>query len=198
MNLLDLYIKGQRCIVIGSAPGVRLPESLPMDVVLAANGGAAVAKARELPIHALLTTSYLFRDGATLPELATLERMRGVGTYSLVVDEQHGPSRPIVARFKDFGIAYQVLQPVPPDVRATICRDAIGSELRVSTGVFAACLAIASGASEVVLCGISLEPGHEGMPWDEAPRDHVSEDRQALAALLSRPNVSLMDLEVAA
>jgi hypothetical protein len=183
---------GRRCVVVGSAPGVRLPAVEAGDMVMAANGGAGVAKRQNRPVHALLTTAHLFRAEATRQELATLEAMRGVTVGSLWVDEQSGPAAHIGAKCRVLGIGYDVLQPVEPAARARVCRVAIGVERRISTGVWAACLALASGASSVVLCGISLDSGHDGMPWDTSPRDHVVEDGEALRFLLARGNVEVL------
>lgn len=183
---------GRRCVVVGSAPGVRLPEATAGDVVLAANGGAGVAKRHGRPVDVLLTTAYLFRAEITRQELATLEAMRGVEAGTLWVDEKSGPAAHLEGKCRVLGIGYGALRPVSPAARVEVCRVAIGVDRRISTGVWAACLALASGAARVVLCGISLDPGHDGMPWDDAPRDHVVEDGEALRFLLARGDVEVL------
>lgn len=192
---------GRRCVVVGSAPGVRLPEHREGDCYVAANGAARVLHDHLRPVDVLCTTAYLFRlPPVTKAEEATINSLFALSRVGSVwVDTTAGPAEAVVSALGRLGIQWDTAWGFnPPGTRERVVAGIVGSELRVSTGIFAACLAIASGASEVVLCGISLEPGHEGMPWDEAPRDHVTEDRQALAALFGRENVRMMDLEVAA
>lgn len=198
---LETRCTGRRCIIVGSAPGVRLPEHQEGDCYVAANGGARIAHDAGRPVDVLCTTVYLFRPSpVTRAEEATIQSLFALSRVGSVwIDTTAGPAENVIFGLGTLGIEWQTACALnPPETRERIVAGIVGSEFRVSTGVFAACLAIASGASEVVLCGISLGPGHGGMPWDNARRDHVVEDRAALAVLLSRPNVRMVELEAAA
>lgn len=201
VDLLEPRCTGRRTVIVGSAPGVRLPEHREGDCYVAANGAARIVHDAGRPVDVFCTTAYLFRPSpVTRAEAETLRSLFALSRVGSVwIDTTAGPPNLISDGLRKLGIEWEIVYALnPPETRERIVAGIVGSELRVSTGVFAACLAVASGASEVVLCGISLSAGHAGMPWDEARRDHVEEDRAALAALLSRPSVSLLELEVAA
>lgn len=182
--MIEPLCRGRRCIVVGSAPGVTLPDPEPGDLILGANGGAAIARDSGRKVHVLCATAYLFRAECSRQEFATLEALRGLSVQSLWIDETDGSAIEAQRRARGLGITYRSARGVHPEDRARLVETVAGDPLRVSTGVFAACLAAASGASEVVLCGINpWHGGHEGMPWDRAPRDHVQEDGKALEAM---------------
>lgn len=182
--MIEPLCRDCRCIIVGSAPGVTLPEPLPGDVVLGANGGAAIARDAGREVHVLCTTTFLFRPDCARAEFATLEALRGLSVQSIWVDEQHGPASFLERKLEALRIGYERMQGVSPEARRSLVAAAVGEPIRVSTGVFAACLAVASGASGIVVCGIDpWVAGHEGMPWDEARRDHVLEDARALEAI---------------
>ena len=69
------------------------------------------------------------------------------------------------------------------NLRKLIVQGACGLDLWVSTGTFAICLAVYSGAKTVRTNGISLQDGHTGVSEDNATRMHIDEDRQCLNAL---------------
>lgn len=190
--MIEPLCRGHQCIVVGSAPGVTLPDPEPGDVILGANGGAAIARNAGREVHVLCTTAYLFRPGASRQELATLAELRDLSVESLWIDETDGSAIEAQRRARFFGITWKRARGVHPDDRARLVESVVGEPLRVSTGVFAASLAVASGASEIVVCGVdpSLH-GHEGMSWDQAQRDHAIEDAVALTSLRTSGQVEL-------
>lgn len=179
-------LAGHHCRVIGSAPDAKIPALNPGDTVVVANGGAALAVAMGIPVDVLATTSYLLTARDTSESAAlTLDSMRGMVARALWVDTKCGPVSAADLDRCDVRY-YDELRRVSPDLRSRIVRAAIGHDLWVSTGVFAACLAVASGASGVSIYGVSLSPGHAGQPESiGARRDHVHEDRAALRILIS-------------
>jgi hypothetical protein len=90
--------------------------------------------------------------------------------------------------------AHERLEPLDHDGRARIVEAVTGQALgagpkdtgRVSNGIFAACLAFALGASEVVLGGISLTSGRHDYTDEDRPRRHVPADQAAIAAMRDR------------
>lgn len=183
----DRRLAHRHCRVIGSAPDTDIPAPSPNVAVVAANGGAALALKAGFNIDVLATTSYLLRGMDPSASAAlTLQSMRGIYARSLWVDTKCGPIGAVDLDRCDIRY-YDELRCVSPDLRSRIVRAAIASDLWVSTGIFAACLAVVSGASRVSLHGVSLSPGHAGQPASvPSRRDHVDEDRAALRILFSR------------
>jgi hypothetical protein len=186
--LTEPLCKDRRCIVVGSAPGAlqELEDACQSELcswlTLAANGGAGVAREAGLIVSVLLTTSYLFRPRTTRQEVATIDAMRGTRCSSIWIDEGHYCD--IVPALAAVGVTYDQITRVDPSERHLVTTRATGSPLRVSTGVWAACLAYVSGAASVRVVGVRPEShGHHGMPWDAARRDHVRADTVALQAM---------------
>lgn len=184
--MIEPLCKGRRCLVVGSAPGVALPEPVAGELVMGANGGAAIARDAGRTVDVLLTTAHLFRATPSPVEAATIESLRGLEFRSVWVDTRNGPGLRAAWGLNAIGSRGDRLVQVSPGDRSSVVLGAIGADIWVSTGVWAACLAMVSGALEVELAGVSLARGHEGMPDDTAPRDHVVEDAQALYLLVER------------
>jgi hypothetical protein len=155
---------------------------------MGANGGAALAYQAGREVDVLLTTAFLFRSDATRQEVQTRESLRGLRVESVWVDEKCGTAAQVARELRQLGVGYKRIRGVPSHNRNAITWEVI-TELTfpwVSTGVWAACLALASGASSVELVGVSLDGGHSGMEWDRAPRYHANEDAACLRALLAK------------
>jgi hypothetical protein len=179
--VIEPMLHGRPCLIVGSAPGVRVPAASAgvSQVVIGANAGAAVAQRQGRRVQLLATTSHLFRTaGASRSELHTRRRLKGMRFDVTWVDEKNGRWS-----HQSSGIEPGRIRRVSQRLRSHIVKTACGRELWVSTGVFAACLAVASGASSVELVGVSLMNGHHGMANDSDPRFHVAEDAACLRAL---------------
>lgn len=172
--LAEPACRGQLCLVVGSAPGAALPES-SFDVVIGANGGAAIARAAGLDVRVLATTAHLFRNGLTAEEQATLDSLRDLSVEALWLDTKNAPAWEVAQRWPALGLSADRLCAVPPVLRERVATEAVGFSRWVSTGVWAACLALASGAKSVTLAGISGQA-----------RDHADQDAEVLAALEAR------------
>ena len=179
--MTESAMAGRRVVIVGSAPGVHVPPARPDDLVVGANGGARHAARQGRRVDILSTTSHLFRpDGATRSEQYTRRQLVGMRFAATWVDERNGRFYPAGT-----GIFPGRIRRVSRRCRSWIVSRASGRDLWVSTGVFAACLAIVSGATEIVLVGISLAPGHAGLVADTDSRHHVTEDASCLRAISS-------------
>ena len=177
----------RHCLIVGSAPGTSLPDPVYGELVMAANGGARIVAEHGREVDVLLTTAFLFRTDATRQEIHTQHLMAGVECEVVYVDEKCGSARWTASRLRSIGVTWQRIVGVPAATRNRITWWVNGALTLpwVSTGVWAACFALASGAASVEIAGISLGNGHAGMDWDQQPRYHVDEDRTCLRALAS-------------
>ena len=187
-------MQGRRCVVIGSAPGVKLPTETCNDYLIAANGGVNAAKNRYIDL--LVTTSFLFRENNTRAEQRTIEMM----SYSHIGSACVYESAPLTGYYNWVSedirlVLWNTTTSFKHAYRDEVVTKALGTGIhtRVSTGVWAVCLALVSGAAEVVITGVGLSNGHSNIPWDKAARDHVIEDRQALTRILDMPNITYIE-----
>ena len=189
-NLItEQMCNGKRCIVVGSAPGACLPKQQSGDVVMGANGGAAIARKSGRDVDIFCTVASLFFDGISRKDRATLKSLGGVSSRVAYVHVQRQEPSPDLS---NFGIAVQNSHYLTKKQKLQIIESACGLPLRVSTGIFAVCLAVASKAACVEVAGFSFSDGHEGMPWDNARRDHIAEDDACLRGIqITNPDIKL-------
>lgn len=175
-----LPVVGRRAIVVGSAPGLVLPEPDVHDFVIGANAGAALAREAGHRVHLLLTTSYLFRGkGRSQSEVESATLLSMYSWEDVWVDLKGGPLYKVTSSLNIYGSAIGI----SPKERSDVIRAATGSDFRVSTGLWGVCLACLAAADEIVVCGIDpSSDGHHGSDLS-APRDHVTPDSAALSAL---------------
>lgn len=178
-------VRNKECAIVGSSPDVIVPSNI--NYIIGANGGAGIKGA-----DILATTAYLFRGKVSKSEASTLDVLRGLKVHTIVVDTKDGKKEAVIDGCKKFNIRYQHIVSIGPTERNDIIFKASGLNLgkgpvynRVSTGVFAACLALISGAAYIVLCGISF---HNGYSYNrEMPqRQHVPADLACIKALVQR------------
>lgn len=172
----------RRCIIVGSALGVELPKQKPGDLIIAANGGAAVARDTGRKVDVLVTTSHLFA-ATNRTDRTTLDMLKDLNVESMWVDTKNGSLTQMRVHAMAHNVEAKEYVDVNPFLRDKITTEAVGTSMWVSTGIWAACLAVVSRASHVQLCGISMRNGHRGMVWDSAPRFHLKEDRECLRLL---------------
>ena len=188
-NILSL-IAGRSCLVVGSSPTVGIPDYLAtdIDVVIGANGGAAIAHDHGLKVDILATTSYLFRPLPTDQETYTVKSLGGLSPDYVLVDEQCGPLDNVRAAIWDRGIEHSnEIYGVGVPNREDVVYGATGGRWWVSTGVWAICLALSCNANRVMVTGISPGvSGHHGMELDTLSRQHNEADKACLAAMVGR------------
>jgi hypothetical protein len=176
--------EGTRCIIIGSAPDVKLPALKPNDHYICINGSPYAASRLgiqypHLTIMASYTTAF-----KTEKSKATMPVLKGLRTKEVLFiegsdNEQHARNILDKAEFR-----YDIFSKITWVERAAIIGEVCGIELGigkvrnvVSNGIFAAILAIWANADEVVMCGFSLQGGHNYIK-NKFKRDHVDGDRK--------------------
>jgi len=190
--MLEALCTGARCLVVGSAPEMQFPKT-EWDVVLAANGGVSVARLHGVNVDVLVTTAYLCREsGHSQPEFMALRSWRRRSFHSVWADVTEAPVTNVLSQLEKLHVGYGSICEVTKAVREDIVQRASGLALgwspdpskRISTGVFAACLAVASGAKSVDLVGISLTSGHAIVAGGgDSPRHHIPADKLCLEKL---------------
>lgn len=171
---------GKRCLILGSAPGAILPARF--DACLCVNGSPWMAKQAGLAAPDLTVVARYAIDSKTPKSRSTLAALRDLATDELVyvpLGQSEAEARDI---FGNAAFGFEALTLATRRERAIIIADASNSDIgsgdrdeRVSNGIFAAAIAIWSGASELVLAGFSLKGGHgyiEGL----TQRLHVDTD----------------------
>lgn len=183
--MIENLAKRPRVLIVGSAPGLHLPSPIDGEFVIAANGGAAIAARAGYAVDALCTTTYLFRDGRSKAEQATIDSLSGLRIGTVLVDDMDGSTQTVMMRLHAAGVSVRhggIV--VTPQDRKALTQRVLGTPLRISTGVWAACLAVDAGSRRVLITGINPNAiGHQNIPWDKARRDHVVEDYDALVRL---------------
>jgi hypothetical protein len=176
------------CVVLGSAPGVRLPSAFgdhwTLLTVNAAQAGLDRLGVRRKPDLTIMSGRMLGHKSANLEGKKV---MAGRATSHLVVIERAMTHEQIRAVLEAIGFVYDSLSVIDHRQRARVtydmlrCNLAIGSgNEKISTGVFAALLACYLGAHPVVLAGCSLARAGHSYNDLGMRRAHVEYDRRAL------------------
>ena len=197
--LLEKLCKGKRCIVVGSAPSANLSTIGFGDVVIGANGGAAIAQQHGHTVSIFCTTRWLLQKENLTPqemtartrqEMATRKILSGLSVSATYVTNGDGADVNADADidFDDCNIDAGVVHSISYSAKERMVKCVCGFPLCISTGLFGVCLAILGGASSVEMVGFSLGRGHFNMPWDTASRSHVLEDAAFLSALRHTPH----------
>ncbi len=177
--IIERLCKGNKCIVVGSAPNLKLPKRQDGDIIIGANGGGGIAQQFGLKVSIFCTTKYLFRKNPTKQEKATCKILKEL---SVSFTYLHGKNDEKI-ELSDFNISSETVYSINDEEKLKLIESVCGFPLRVSTGVFAVAIALLHGAKSVELVGFSLDIGHFGMQCDKIPRDHISEDSIFFEAL---------------
>jgi hypothetical protein len=178
---LSEVIGGKRCLVIGSAPGARIPDRSRFDVCVCVNGSPWTAARFGIPKPDLTVVSghkTKVRDYDVA--LATLKAWQGLDTRMLLFVEVGDDASHARRIFAKTGFHYDVFRSIDSEGRTAIIRAACGDEMaassaRVSNGIFAAIAAMWAGAQEIVFSGFSMKGGHSYME-QETRRGHQEGD----------------------
>ena len=176
--------KGKRCVVVGSGANAahqllialdQLSESLQPDmddvVFVGANGGGRIAHSIIHRCDVLCTTSHLFQQRLK-SETATVAQLNGLDVRNIWVDVKAGQMDTSIADC----VKWQNFQSVDVDYREKVVYGA--SKLHdqwISTGVWAVCLALYSGATSCHIAGIELATRSDQL--------HVEADTRVLSAM---------------
>ncbi len=182
-------LSGRRCLVLGSAPGARLPEPHLFERCVCVNGSPRVAAGHGLTPDLTIMAGY-----TTLVERdvsrQSLEQLSGLHAGRLLFVSA-GNDRDSARRvLSDSGLGFDEWLDIDPLGRAAIAGEATGEgepglghwQERVSNGVFALLVALWAGAEHVTIAGITLTGGHDYIEGD-TPRHHVAGDQRCLETL---------------
>lgn len=179
--------------MVGSGPCL-VPEAVTTeyDCIVAANGGAGLARRFARDPDVIVTTSHLFRDGdKPMSEQQTILQMNGVTCQHLWIDSKNGPAGEAASKCVTNGMAFRRMMDVHPAIRSQIVREATGGkDLWVSSGVWAVCLCVASSAKSVHVTGICTTGGHFDLN-DDSVRMHGEADWHVLRHLVSNEEVTV-------
>ncbi len=178
-SIIKRLCKGNKCIVVGSAPNLKLPKQQDGDIIIGANGGAGIAKQSGLKVSIFCTTKHLFRKSATKQEEESRKIVKGLSVSFTYLHSKNDEK----IQLSDFNISSETVYSINDEERLKLIESICGFPLRVSTGVFAVAIALLHGAKSVEMVGFSLDIGHFNMPWDKAIRDHIGEDSIFFKAL---------------
>ncbi len=178
---------GRSCVVLGSSPSPHLASLHDFDLVCV-NSSGRVALALRLP-QPILTVLGGFKLVKSR-YLEDREAMRGLRTRSLLVIRTLRPLPVDEARrvLEGLDYRYEALKTISHAFREHMVRKITGTSVvkQPSTGIFAVCYALASGAPEVILSGISLTLNGHYYSDRNRSRMHLEEDTAALIALRER------------
>jgi len=155
-----------RALVFGSAADYVAPTG-QFDMVLAANGGAGLARRAGYRLDALVTTAWCAHDNE--PHREIWEQWRDLYVPVAWVDETDGLAGDLCRRFEAVHAVVDKLVPMSSAFKWALIRKWTGTDYghsdehpdkRVSTGVTAVVLALEWGATIVTLAGFSTRPGH--------------------------------------
>lgn len=196
---LAAVIAGRRVLVVGSAPAPILPSPQAGDVVVAVNGG--ISSVTDRPVDVLVTNGRRYDTGPyTDPVLWPAERRRwhevmlaqaaGRRVGHLVLFLRDDTDEQTTERLRGQGTTWGAETRIDASERIRIAQMVGVTDLDtafcLSSGVAAGCLARACHAADIVLCGISLHPGHAYGPIPACyatERRHRTADAVGLAVL---------------
>jgi len=178
---LASHFAGKRCLVVGSAPGARIPDRSRFDACICVNGSPWTAaqfgmQTTDMTVVSGHKTKVRDFDVA----LATLEAWRGLHTNILLFVEVGDSAKHAQHIFAKTGFSYDTFHSIDSTARTEIIRRACGDEIaassaRVSNGIFAAIVAMWVGAQEIIFSGFSMKGGHSYMAY-ETRRGHQEGD----------------------
>lgn len=172
----------KNCIVVGSAPGARIPEKQDGDVIIGVNSAAMFAQESGYPVDIFYSSETLFtrknrRDKRMRSRLNGLNASRAVIWYANCK-----------VSLSDFGISVDATEYITEREGFRMVMYVCGYPLRVSSGIGAACLALQNEAKSVKMVGFSLnDKRHAALPDScfKPLRDHITEDTNFLTAIKS-------------
>lgn len=179
---LTSELSGSRCLVIGSASGVRVPATELGYRCICVNGSPYVAKRFGFAVPELTVISGYTTALKSEKSRATVPVWRGLQTEEVVFVETGDSEEHARAVLKEVGFQYAQFTKISKHERAAIIGEVCGVELglgdhndRVSNGMFAAMIAAWAGAREIIMCGFSFKGGHSYID-DDTPRHNLTGD----------------------
>ncbi len=189
------------CVVLGSSPNPRLARLRDFDLVCV-NSSGCVARDMGLPQPALTVLGGFKLVKASKEE--DRQAMRGLRTAYLLLVRYERPLAETRQSLERLDYEYDKLvtigdrhrehlirkvttcKPISSYSALTIPPTRDQAPWNVSNGIFAVCFALANGAPEVILTGISLTLNGHYYSARDRRRKHRTQDRAALIALRER------------
>jgi hypothetical protein len=164
---LTAQLSKSRCVVLGSAPGVALPQLSSSDRVICVNGSPYVANCLGIADPAVTVLAGVTTALRSEKSRATIPLLKGLRTRELLFVETLDTEEHARTVLSDVGFGWDRFTSISTSERAAVIGEVCGVELglgghndKVSNGIFAITLASWAGADEIVMCGFSLEGGH--------------------------------------
>jgi len=180
------------CFVLGSAASAVWPGPALADwALLTVNAAQAAAPATARVPDITLMSGQMLGDDPVNQEAKRV--LHGLSTGELWLIERGITKDAAIEVLRSMNYGYRALHVMTRRQRSRITYRQLGvdaasgtGEEKISTGVFAALLALEQGASLVVLSGISLSA--DGHAYNDLGhlRHHVTSDRRALALAIER------------
>ncbi len=177
-----------KVLVLGSAPGPIPPVDLVDRRLLTVNASQVTAEGWGMPRPdmTLFGTTVLGLRPSNRAAQQVLNR-RGTGCLVRMTDG----SATFIHDFNLWRMRYVADRVVPLDIPtrrgliANLVGDAIAQRFKPSNGVYLTALALALGATDVVMAGFSLTVAGHAYNNENHPRHHVDADREVLLALVA-------------
>lgn len=181
-NMYEAVFRNSRCLIIGSAPNITIPKHMPSDKAICINGSPYAASKLGINYPDLTIMSSYTTAHKTEKSKATMPILKDLKTKEVLFirgsdNEDH--ARLVLTQA---GFEYDRFTTITWFERAAIIGEVCGEELGigkmrnvVSNGIFAAILALWARSDSVIMCGFSLQGGHNYM-GKRLPRDHVDGD----------------------
>jgi hypothetical protein len=178
------------CLVFGSAPNPILPRGFTSKWGLvtanASQSGLASLGVDRDPDVTIITRQLSNKDQA---DLSALNALRGCSTRHLILTGQQASGVDCVNLLRKVDYRFLRLDIIDQWQRSKVAYQVLGQyvalssghEKKISTGMFAALLALYSGARPVVLAGISLSSAGHSYNELKTKRYHVRADAAALS-----------------
>lgn len=175
---------GGRCLIVGSAPGISLPDMSRIDAVICMNGSGITARHLGIPDPDLtVMTGVLTVPKGKQMRIETIEMLGGLKTGHLLLHRARGGSLDRALDIvRSAGYTYDNCTMLSDSEYAAIATAVVPPMHvltkgmgRISTGIFATTVALWAGARDIVLAGFSLSGGHSYLHGD-TPRNHKSAD----------------------
>lgn len=195
----------RNAIIVGSAPDIKLPTRRDYDLVVVANGGAALAHAGGFErLDVLVTTAYLLKAQTDYNSFV-MKGWKKLHATEVIVDEFGTPLSEVEPTLRKTGLTFDKVTGVNARMRGMLIAYAIGTGIgngkeekkRCSTGMVAACLAASRGATDITVVGFSRMNGHVGNTHQHENGAHHLADDAVMNILKERVRLSTTNPQLA-
>lgn len=184
---LKQQLSGEKCLIVGSAPGASLPPLHEYSKCLCVNGSPYIANKHSIPVDLTVLVGFTTSMKKDISSLS-MEKLSGIHSQELLFISAGDNIENGISELKSNGFTYDRISEINPLERAAIIGEICGEELglgkrddRISNGVFTIVLALWAGAEKVIISGFSLQGGHDYAK--DTARYHLNGDTKCLGIL---------------